>query len=169
MTIKFSHWHVNVAAEAFAAALFARYGFDVSVQYGANQPEYDLIIAHGDKILKVDVKGSQTGRWGLTQGLVKNADYHAAADKWLKKHNPKTILCFVQFKGIQIDKMPRVYIATPAEVAEHLKATANGRGSTVIYELRLWGPRAFAAGVEDRIPEKWLLSEARINELLETA
>ena len=38
-----SAWHVGVAAEAFAAALFARYGYDVSVQYGANQPEYDLI------------------------------------------------------------------------------------------------------------------------------
>ena len=31
-----SPWHVGVAAEAYAAALFARYGYDVSVQYGAN-------------------------------------------------------------------------------------------------------------------------------------
>ena len=38
-----SSWHVGVAAEAFAAALFARLGYDVSVQYGANQPEYDLM------------------------------------------------------------------------------------------------------------------------------
>lgn len=37
--------HIGVAAEAAAAALFARAGFDVSVQYGANQPEYDLIVA----------------------------------------------------------------------------------------------------------------------------
>jgi hypothetical protein len=33
-----SSWHVSVAAEAIAAALFARCGYDVSVQYGANQP-----------------------------------------------------------------------------------------------------------------------------------
>ncbi len=32
-------YHVAVAAEAFAAGLFARCGLDVSVQYGANQPE----------------------------------------------------------------------------------------------------------------------------------
>ena len=40
---KVSSWHVGIAAEAFAAAQFARFGIDVSVQYGANQPEYDLI------------------------------------------------------------------------------------------------------------------------------
>lgn len=37
--------NVGVATEAIAAAQFARCGFDVSVQYGANQPEYDLIVA----------------------------------------------------------------------------------------------------------------------------
>jgi hypothetical protein len=40
-----SSWHVATAAEAIAAAQFARLGFNVSVQYGANQPEYDLMIA----------------------------------------------------------------------------------------------------------------------------
>jgi hypothetical protein len=38
--------HVS-AAEAIAAALFARSGCDVSVQYGANQPEYDFMVAKG--------------------------------------------------------------------------------------------------------------------------
>ena len=55
---KVSSWHIGVAGEAFAAAQFARYGIDVSVQYGANQPEYDLIATKGDKMLKVSVKGS---------------------------------------------------------------------------------------------------------------
>ena len=53
-----SSWHVGVAAEAFAAAVFARYGYDVSVQYGANQPEYDLIAVSGDRMLKLSVKGT---------------------------------------------------------------------------------------------------------------
>ena len=34
----FGSWHVAVAAEAIAAAQFARCGVDVSVQYGANHP-----------------------------------------------------------------------------------------------------------------------------------
>ena len=76
-------WHVGVAAEAYAAGLFARCGIDVSVQYGANQPEYDLVIVRGDQMLKVSVKGSQDGSWGLTQSYIKNADYHAAIDTWL--------------------------------------------------------------------------------------
>lgn len=37
-------YQVGVAAEGFAAALFARAGYHVSVQYGANQPGYDLIV-----------------------------------------------------------------------------------------------------------------------------
>ena len=52
---KLSSWHVATAAEALAAAQFARFGFDVSVQYGANQPEYDLIVADGENILKISV------------------------------------------------------------------------------------------------------------------
>jgi len=57
----FSAWHVGVAAEAIAAALFARCGLDVSVQYGANQPEYDLMVARDERIIKVSVKGSKDG------------------------------------------------------------------------------------------------------------
>jgi hypothetical protein len=37
------------AAEAFAAAQFARFGYDVSVQRGANQPEYDLLVTEGGR------------------------------------------------------------------------------------------------------------------------
>jgi hypothetical protein len=61
-----SGWHVGVAAEAIATALFA-----LVVQYGANQPEYDLMIAKGDRLLKVSVKGSQDGSWGLCQSYLK--------------------------------------------------------------------------------------------------
>ena len=74
-------WHVGVAAEAMVAAQFARYGYDVSVQYGADQPEYDLIASRGDEILKVSVKGSKDGSWGLTQKFKKGRTYHEAIDK----------------------------------------------------------------------------------------
>ena len=97
---KVSSWHIGVAGEAFAAAQFARYGIDVSVQYGANQPEYDLIATKGDKMLKVSVKGSQDGGWGLTQGYKKGCDYHEAIDKWLAAHGKKTIFCLVHGRGI---------------------------------------------------------------------
>ncbi|MDP2367870.1 hypothetical protein [Rhodoferax sp.] len=38
-------YHVGIAAEAFAAAVFAQSGCDVLVQYGANQPGYDLMVS----------------------------------------------------------------------------------------------------------------------------
>lgn len=107
-----TQWQVATAAEAFSAAQFARCGWDVSVQYGANQPEYDLVAVDGDRVLKVSVKGSKDGGWGLTQPLLKEANYHAAADAWLAKHTSKTIFCFVQFKDAAIDALPRMYLAT---------------------------------------------------------
>jgi hypothetical protein len=45
MASRLSPFHVGVAAEAFAAGMFAQAGYDVSVQYGANQPEYDLLVS----------------------------------------------------------------------------------------------------------------------------
>lgn len=107
---------VATAAEAFAAAQFARYGWDISVQYGANQPEYDLVAVDGDKMLKVSVKGSKDGSWGLTQSYLCNADYHAAAERWLERHTRKTVLCLVQFREVPDDDLPRMYLARPVEI-----------------------------------------------------
>jgi hypothetical protein len=159
-------WQIAVAAEAIAAAQFARCGFDVSVQYGANQPEYDLIVAKGDRMLKISVKGSQDGSWGLTQSLLKNADYHGAIEQWLGRHGSRTIFCFVQFKNVSLHEMPRVYIARPCEVAQRMRETANGRGDTILYENHTWGARAAGAGTVERMPEVWRLSPERLNELL---
>ncbi len=162
-------WHVAVAAEAVAAAQFARCGFDVSVQYGANQPEYDLIVARGERMLKVSVKGSQGGSWGLTQSFLRHADYHGAADLWLLRHGPRTILCFVQFKDVSLDELPRLYLATPREVADHLRAAARGRGDTILHERHAWGPRAKAAGTREAIPDAWRFTSARVEQLLREA
>jgi len=163
----FSSWHVGVAAEAFAAGLFARCGLNVSVQYGADQPEYDLVVGRADKMLKVSVKGSKDGSWGLTQSYLADANYHAAVESWLRRHSPRTILCFVQFKNVALDAMPRVYVATPQEVASRLKATAKGRGDTILYEKHAWSSRAVAAGAVEEIPTQWRFSADRMTALLE--
>jgi len=160
-----THWQVATAAEAFAAAQFARCGWDVSVQYGANQPEYDLVAVDGDRVLKVSVKGSQDGSWGLTQSHIANADYHGAVDAWLKKHSRKTVFCLVQFKGVPVEALPRMYLATPAEIARWLKAAAAGRGDTILYEKHVWSGRAHAAGTTDAIPERWKFTADRLEEV----
>lgn len=167
MSQEFTSWHVGVAAEALAAALFARCGYDVSVQYGANQPEYDLIVARGDHLLKVSVKGSKDWGWGLCQSCLEKgkADYHAAIDRWLSRHKARTVYCFVQFGGVPLDTLPRVYLATPREVAQRLHETADGRGDTVLYEHHKWGSRAKAAGTVESIPASWRFSAERVETL----
>lgn len=162
----FSSRHVGVAAEAFAAAVFAQCGVDISVQYGANQPEYDLIVARGDQIMKVSVKGSKDGSWGLTQSYLADANYHGAADKWLARHKSKTVMCFVQFKDIPVGGMPRIYLATPSEVALKLKAASGGRGDTILHECYTRGPKAAGAGTVEEMPQAWRFSRERVDELL---
>lgn len=164
---RIGHWHVGVAAEAFAAAVFARFGYDVSVQYGANQPEYDLIVVSGDKMLKLSVKGSQDGSWGLTQGYKKGRDYHEATALWLKAHHKKTVFCLVQFENVPETEMPRIYLATPKEIANRLDQSACGRGETILYEYHKWSDRAIGKGTIERLPEHWKLSKERIEELFE--
>jgi len=169
-----SSWHISVAAEAFAAGRFARSGYDVSVQYGANQPEYDLVVAKGNQLLKVSVKGSQDLSWGLTQNYLapakaksgRKADYHGAIDLWLQEHGGRTVFCFVQFGNVSLDQMPRMYLATPIEVASWLRAAAKGRGVTILEERHVWGSRAHAAGTVDAIPNHWKFSTGRIEELI---
>ncbi len=166
---KITSWHVGVAAEAIAAAQFARCGLDVSIQYGADQPEYDLIIAKDEHLMKVSVKGSQVGNWGLAQSHVKNADYHKAVEIWKSKFKPKTILCFVQFKGIELNQMPRLYLATPEEVANVLNNISEGKGSAILYEEHDWTPRARAFGTYEKIPNEWEFTQERVFKLLGAA
>jgi hypothetical protein len=150
----FTSYHVGVDAEAIAAAQFARCGYDVSVQYGANQPGYDLVVGKGKRLLKVSVKGSQNKAWMLCPGYLsdKNRTYRAAINAWKKHHNDiGVVLCFVQFQGVDIREMPRVYLATIDEVAERLRQTRNGEGDTVLHEERVWGKRATASGTVSKL------------------
>lgn len=178
-----ANWHVATAAEAIAAAQLARCGWDVSVQYGANQPEYDLIAAKGDLMLKVSVKGSNTGEWGLTQSFLEKrkkkkdadgklinlppADYHGAIDLWLARHTRRTIFFLVQFYQRPITELPGMYLATPDEIAERLKATAKGRGDTILYENKKWKLTAHGGGTEEVCPEVWKFSAERLTLLAE--
>lgn len=116
-------------------------------------------------MLKVSVKGSQDGSWGLTQSYIKNADYHGAAEKWVQKHSSRTVLCLVQFKDVALDALPRMYLATPVQIVQRLKESANGRGETILYEYHEWGPRAFGYGTIDSIPNDWKFSKLRIEDM----
>ena len=103
----FTSYHVGVAAEAIVAAQFARLNFDISVQYGANQPGYDLIVSKKEyeNPYRISVKGSKDGSWGLAQNFMEKdkANYQEAINKWYEKHNKKIIFILVQFFNSNIE------------------------------------------------------------------
>ncbi len=165
MPKKMTTYQVSVAAESFAAALFARAGFHVSVQYGANQPGYDLIVEREKAPHLVSVKGSQNGKWGLTQSYLQNANYLGAIDEWRRRHGDNIILCFVQFEDKNVEDMPDVYLATSREVASHLKESAGGCGGTILHVNKIWKTGKHA-GCTTKIPPTWRFSRQRVDELL---
>ncbi len=158
-------YQVAVAAEAYVAAAFAQAGCDVSVQYGANQPGYDLIAVRGRGFLKISVKGSQDGGW-IAAGSYKEKgiSYRRALTRWQKDHDPRMVFAFVQFSGVNFGEFPRIYFATTGEVVAHLSKARKGNVSLILHEDHEY-VRGVAAGSRDKIPDKWRLSRRRILEL----
>ena len=160
-------FHVGVSAEAFAAALLSQAGCDVLVQYGANQPEYDFVATRGDRTIKISVKGSQDGGWGLIQNYKsEGVTYHEAAERWAADQSALIVYCLVQFKDVQLGRCPRVYLATVSEIASWHKASRGGLGGTILYEEHTY-VRGAAANSTDHIPPEWRFSEPRLEEMLQ--
>ena len=158
-------FHVAIAAEAFTAGILAHAGYDVSVQYGANQPQYDLIVSKGEHLIRVSVKGSQDGGWGLLAGYKeKELNNHQTVDKWAERQEKGLIYCFVQFKDVPLGSCPRVYFASVPEIVEHMKTLRGGNGDTSLWEN--WTFKGgIAKGRTDKIPNEWKFSPERIEEL----
>lgn len=153
----------EIAAEAYAASLLARSGYDVSVQYGANQPEYDLVAVKDDRILLVSVKGSQDGGWMLASKYVKNANYLEAINLWKCNQRQDLVYFFIQYRGCELASAPATYIAKCDDIATHLKFQFNGRGSSSLQEdYRKDHPRS---QYDHRIPSEWVFTQVRIDSM----
>jgi hypothetical protein len=153
---------VSIAAESFAASLLAQAGCDVLVQYGANQPHYDLVAVNSAGILKISVKGSSDGGWMLAQ-KVKDLTYHECIERWREKHGDGLVFAFVQYLGIPFGTAPRAYLATTAEVATRLKSQHNGKGCMYLIEdYQRDHPRS---QYKDVIPEAWTFTRERLAQI----
>ena len=160
-------YQVEVAAESLVASLLSRAGYDVSVQYGTNQPGYDLVAVKTGRTLLVSVKGTQEAGWMFSAGFLPAEKglankYHIAADAWLTKHGMELVFAYVQFRGIGITEMPEVYIARSHEVATHVKAGKRGTGDTTLRWKHTW-KSGIASGITDTPPDSWKFSQARID------
>jgi hypothetical protein len=107
------------------------------------------------------------GSWGLCQSRPEKgkANYHGAIDQWVGRHNPRTIVCLVQFEGTPESKMPRVYLATAQEIGERLHAERKGNGDAILYEHHEW-KRGKGAGTTEQISAHWRFSPERIDQLM---
>ncbi len=154
----------EIAAESYAACLLAQSGYDVLVQYGANQPDYDLMAVKGKRMLPISVKGSQDGGWMLAVRYKKEGvTYHEAINLWLAAQRDDVVFVFVQFAEVAVGGVPRAYIARPKAIAEQLKGHRNGAGYGALQEDRLrFSPKS---SFSERLPETWNFSAERINEI----
>jgi hypothetical protein len=159
-----TQYQVNVAAEAYAAVVMSQAGYDVAMQYGTTQPDWDLMATKETRTLKISVKGSQDGGWGLFQGYLKNANYHGALDEWLTCQLEDLVYLFVQFINVPLGQAPRCFIATAADIIAHMRTTRGGHGYTSLRERHLW-KTGIGAGHTDIIPEAWTISQSRIDSI----
>src|SRR5215469_15691299 len=136
-------WPMSVGATGIAAAQFARCGFDVMIQAGHDKPWYDLVVTKGPNLLKIGVKASEDGRWNLADSYLQRggylrgskADIHRAIGLWVDTHGERTLYCLVQFEGVALNQLPRIYLATPAEIAGRMRAGVERTGETCLQEM----------------------------------
>jgi hypothetical protein len=167
-------WQVALGSEGIAAAQFARRGFDVTIQSGRDKPWYELLVAREGSSLKVMVRGSADGAWSLTQAYLKQAGdrksrrvrFHEATDLWLAHLGSRSICCLVQFHEVPIDELPRIYLASPAEVAHKMREIAERLDEPTLYERYEWLPEGETLTSVETLPAEWAFSEERIHELL---
>ncbi len=173
-TTKPSSWPISIGAEGIAAAQFARCGFDVLVQSGRDKPWYDFAVTRAGNLIKVSVKASDDGRWNLPQSFArrgpepgaKNIDCRSAIDFWMDSQGSKTICCMVQFEGVAINQLPRIYLAFPNEIAAEMRIASERTGHCALHELYEWTTSDGKLEVGS-LPSTWRFSPERIQELIE--
>ncbi len=144
-------YQVNVAAEAFAAVVMSQAGYDVAMQYGTAQPDWDILATREQRTIKLQVKGTQKRGWGLFQSYLKSADYHGALDLWLAAQLTDVVYFLVQFNSVLVGAAPRCYLARPHEIVEHMRTTRAGNAYTSLRENYTYS-KGIGAGYTDVIP-----------------
>jgi hypothetical protein len=172
--VKPGSWPITVGAAGIAAAQFARCGFDVMIQSGPDKPWYDMVVTKAGNLLKIGVKASENGRWHLAESYLlraahantKKPDIPHAIRMWLDTHGERTVYFLVQFEGVSLNQLPRIYLATPGEIARRMREAAERTGEPILREQYDWtSPETGMAAIE-ALPSNWLFSMERIHELL---
>jgi hypothetical protein len=163
---------LSTAAENVASAQFAMYGFNVLEQGPRARYFHDLGVANSSRMMRVTVYGSFGGFWKLVDLFAGHATqdrtgagYHRAIDRWLKRQGRRVTFCLVQFESTDVTCVPRLYLATAAEIAARLHASVEQLGDTALYEQYEVEDDRGRHTVET-LPSHWQFSEQRIAELM---
>ncbi len=153
----------EIAAESYVTCLLAQSAYDVFVQYGAHQQDFDLVATKGKRTVRISVKGTQDGAWMLAvKYLQPGVNYTAAIKKWLEAQPDELVYMFVSFR-VPLGETSRVYVARPSEIAKQLQAQSSGQGKAVLREdTPTHHPRA---KYQDKIPVEWHYSTERIDNI----
>ena len=128
----------EIAAESYSACLLSQAGYDVLVQYGANQPHYDLVAEKDNRFLPISVKDSQDGGWMLAVRYKKDSStYHEAIDKWLAAQRDDIVFLFVQFIHVSLGGAPRAYLVKPPDHEELLNKLESAGKRKMEHEERI--------------------------------
>ena len=168
---RLSSRQLSAAAENIAAAQFSIHGFDVLEQGRQARHFYDLGVANSGGMLKVTVHGSLRGFWNLvdpykTATSFSPAELHRVIDRWLDRQGARVTFCLVQFELPDLKMMPRLYLATAAEIAARLHESVDTLGDTALYEEYEIQDGTGRNSVE-RLPARWRFSQERIAELMD--
>lgn len=160
--------HVSTAAQNIAAAEFALQGFDVLEQAGRASHSHHLSVATSSGMIKMVVHGSLDGLWELVDSYFvetikpKKDEFHRAINRWHDRYR-HTTCCLVQFDSTNLSGMPRIYLASSAEIAQRLHENVDAVGDLA---LRSEGQAAGDSSVRRNFPHCWRFSQERIMELM---
>jgi len=167
---KLSSSQISMAAESIVTAQFALAGFDILEQPGRARPFYDIGVARSGGMMKISVHASFNGFWDLADRYMDGPrhdrataeDYHRAIDLWHERHNSQVKCCLVEFERVTLHQIPRIYLATAAEVAAALHERIDQLTCEELGPLGL----DVAHRLQGMRPE-WRLSQQRIAEVME--
>lgn len=109
------------------------------------------------------MKGTTINKWKLCHAS--DADYKKAFKTWSDKHR-KLIFCFVQFENITLGQMPKIYLVSGDELILHQETGFFGDVGLELIEF--YAPtKGTHAGKTQSIPEHWLISQKRIDDLFQ--
>jgi hypothetical protein len=165
---------ISLSAEGIAAAQFARSGFDILQQAAHEKPNFDLAVTRAGALVKMSVKASDNGRWDLVAPFLRGvqgpkprrAEFQSAIELWYGSQSSRAMCCLVQFEDVPLDQLPRIYLASPIDIARRMQDSLERLDDASLFETYEWTSPFDSVHRVETLPNAWRFSVERIQELL---